>query len=66
MEYLESGFALSLRALDTTLTGKLKGAWNLLGMRSIDTMLTKTMPLKWYEWKKKKLYEAAEKELHRA
>lgn len=64
MEYLESGFAMSLRALNNSLTGKLKGVWNLVGMRNIDTLMKKTMPVKWYDWKKKKIYEAADKELH--
>jgi len=63
MEYLDSGFAMSLRALNNTVGGKLKGAWNLLGMRSIDTLMKKTAPIKWYDWKKKKIYEAAEKEM---
>jgi len=64
MEYLESGFAMSLRALSNSLTGKLKGVWNLVGMRNIDTLMKKTMPLKWYDWKKKKIFEAAERELN--
>ncbi len=63
MEYLESGFAMSLRALDKTITGKLKGAWNVVGMRNIDTLMKKAMPMKWYGWKQKKIYEAAEKEM---
>ncbi|MGI8952703.1 MAG: cupin-like domain-containing protein [Chitinophagaceae bacterium] len=63
MEYLDSGFAMSLRALNSSVTGKLKGVWNLVGMRSIDSLLKKTVPIKWYEWKEKKLYNAANKEL---
>jgi hypothetical protein len=63
MEYLDSGFAMSLRALNNRISGKLKGAWNLLGMRSIDTFMKKTAPVKWYDWKKKKIYEAAEREI---
>ena len=63
MEYLDSGFAMSLRALNNSVAGKLKGAWNLLGMRSIDTLMKKTAPMKWYDWKKKKIYEAAEREM---
>ena len=39
MEYLDSGFAMSLRALNPSVSGKLKGAWNLFGMRSIDTLM---------------------------
>ena len=63
MEYIDSGFAMSLRALQPSLTGKLKGVWNLFGMRSIDTVMKKTAPRWWYESKKKKLFENAEKEL---
>ena len=64
MEYLDSGFAMSLRALQPSLSGKLKGAWNLLGMRSIDTMMKKTVPGWWYERKKRKVFENAERELN--
>jgi len=60
MEYLDSGFAMSLRALQSSASGKLKGVWNLFGMRSIDTLMKKTMPQPWYNWKKKKVYEYAE------
>ena len=63
MEYLDSGFAMSLRALNNSVAGKLKGVWNLVGMRNIDTLLKKTMPVKWYDWKQKKIYEAAEREI---
>ncbi|RFM30424.1 cupin-like domain-containing protein [Deminuibacter soli] len=66
MEYLDSGFAMSLRALNNSVTGKLKGVWNLVGMRNIDTLLKKTMPQTWYEWKQKKIYEQADKEMHAA
>ena len=63
MEYLDSGFAMSLRALQTSLLGKLKGAWNLFGMRNIDTVMKKTMPGPWYNWKQKKIFVEAKKEL---
>lgn len=59
MEYLDSGFAMSLRALQSSLSGKLKGAWNLFGMRNIDTLMKKTAPMWWYEYKKGKTFEAA-------
>jgi hypothetical protein len=64
MEYLDSGFAMSLRALQNTISGKLKGVWNLIGMRNIDTVMKKTAPEWWYNYKKKKTFKAAEKELH--
>lgn len=63
MEYLESGFAMSLRALQNTLTGKLLGLWNIAGMRNIDTLMKKTLPEKWYQYKQKRIFEAAEKSL---
>ena len=64
MEYLDSGFAMSLRALQNTISGKLKGVWNLIGMRNIDTVMKKTAPEWWYNYKKKKTFKAAERELH--
>src|SRR5215217_8271153 len=57
MEYLDSGFAMSLRALQPSITGKLKGVWNLFGMRGIDTLMKRTAPLWWYENKRKKVFE---------
>jgi hypothetical protein len=63
MEYLDSGFAMSLRALQPTISGKLKGAWNIFGMRSIDTMMKKTAPRWWFENKKKRIFENAQKEM---
>jgi len=65
MEYLESGFAMSLRALQPSLSGKLQGVWNLFGMRSIDTMMKKTLPKWWYESKKKKIFKNAERALNK-
>lgn len=61
MEYLDSGFAMSLRALNSSVSGKLKGAWNLVGMRNIDTLMKRTMPMKWYDWKRRRIFDAAEK-----
>jgi len=55
MEYLDSGFAMSLRALQNSMGGKLKGAWNLFGMRHIDTLMKKTFPDGGTTAKKKRL-----------
>lgn len=63
MEYIDAGFAMSLRALQSSLSGKLHGAWNLLGMRNIDTLMKKTAPQWWYERKKAKLYKYASREI---
>lgn len=61
MEYIESGFAMSLRAMQPSLAGKIKGVWSIIGMRNIDTLMKKTMPKWWYKRKEKKLYENAAK-----
>ncbi len=61
MEYIEAGLAMSLRAMQPTIGGKLHGLWNLFGMRNIDTILKKTMPKAWYQYKHKKLQVLAEK-----
>ena len=66
MEYLDSGFAMSLRALQPSLSGKLNGVWNLFGMRSIDTLMKKTAPKPWYNWKRKRLFDMADKALQEA
>ena len=66
MEYLDSGFAMSLRALQSTLTGKIKGVWYLLGMRNIDTLLKKAAPEWWYNLKKEKTFRDAGRELENA
>ena len=66
MEYLDSGFAMSLRALQPSLSGKLKGAWSLIGMRNIDTLMKKTAPKWWYGRKEKIIYAKAAKELANA
>ena len=63
MEYIDSGFAMSLRALQSSTTGKLRGVWNLFGMRSIDTLMKKNFPKTWYNYKKKKIEKAANAEL---
>jgi ribosomal protein L16 Arg81 hydroxylase len=62
MEYLDSGFAMSLRALQNSMGGKLKGAWNLFGMRHIDTLMKKTFPEWWYNNKRDKAFAAAAKQ----
>ena len=66
MEYLESGFAMSLRAMQPSIAGKLRGAWSLIGMRNIDTLMKKTMPQWWYKRKEKKVFVYAERELNAA
>ncbi|MBK8710783.1 MAG: cupin-like domain-containing protein [Niastella sp.] len=66
MEYIESGFAMSLRAMQKGLGGKLNGVWKLFGMRGIDTLMKKTSPSWWYHYKKGKLMDLAKKELKKS
>ena len=66
MEYIESGFSMSLRAMQPSIGGKLKGVWNLFGMRTIDTVMKKTIPGPWYNWKTKKIDRAAKNEIRMA
>ena len=63
MEYIDSGFAMSLRSLQPSLSGKAKGAWNLFAMRHLDTLMKKTAPVWWYNYKRKKVFTKAGKEL---
>jgi hypothetical protein len=63
MEYIEAGFAMSLRAMQNSLGGKLTGLWKLFGMRGIDTLMKKTAPIWWYNRKKRQVYENAGREL---
>lgn len=59
MEYIDSGFAMSLRAMQNSMSGKLNGVWNLFVMRNIDTIMKKTAPDWWYTFKKNRTFEAA-------
>jgi len=63
MEYIEAGFAMSLRALQSDISGKLDGLWKLFGMRGIDTLMKKTLPMWWYKRKRAKLLHNASKEI---
>ena len=63
MEYIDAGFAMSLRAMQSSLGGKLTGLWKLFGMRGIDTLMKKTAPVWWYNRKKEKVLRYAEREL---
>ncbi|HMO61949.1 MAG TPA: cupin-like domain-containing protein [Ferruginibacter sp.] len=66
MEYINSGFAMSLRAMQNNFGGKLHGVWNLFGMRGIDTVMKKTAPKWWYERKREKIFNFADAELKKA
>lgn len=66
MEYIDGGFAMSLRALQSGLGGKLNGLWKLFGMRNVDTLMKKAVPKWWYNRKRRRLFELANRELKAA
>jgi len=57
MQYMESGMALSLRALPSGVFAKLNTIYHLLGMRGLNNMLIKLAPEWWYH-KKRELAQA--------
>lgn len=61
MQYMESGFAMSLRALDPSLVGKLNGLYHILGLRGINNMMIKVAPEWWYYYKREKATQKADK-----
>ena len=65
MEYIDAGFAMSLRAMQSDFGGKINGLWKLFGMRGIDTLMKKTAPKWWYKRKREQLMHHASKELSR-
>ncbi|HEX8061287.1 MAG TPA: cupin-like domain-containing protein [Cyclobacteriaceae bacterium] len=52
MNYLEGGFALSLRSMDTPVSTKIRGIYNLLVMRKIDDFMKNNFTRKWYDYKR--------------
>lgn len=60
MQYMESGFAMSLRAMPTGLAGKLDGLYHLAVMRHFNNMLIRLSPEWWYQYKRDKAKKAAE------
>ena len=66
MEYLESGFAMSLRSFHPSFTVKAKGLLNLLGMRNVDTLLKLTAPVWWDKIKVQRCRKLAAGEVNRS
>jgi ribosomal protein L16 Arg81 hydroxylase len=51
MNYLEGGFALSLRSMETPVTTKVQGLYNLLVMRKVDDFMKRNFTQKWFDYK---------------
>ncbi len=56
MEYLESGFAMSLRAMPHTIPGKLNTLYHLFPMRGLNNLLISLRPEWWYHKKREIAY----------
>ena len=63
MEYIEAGFAVSLRAMQKSFGGKMDGLWKIFGMRGIDTLMKKTVPGWWYNQKLNMIRANAKREI---
>lgn len=63
MEYLEGGFAISLRAWDQSISTKLNGLYNLTVMRNIDSWLKMGFKEKYMEFKERIAIETAERSI---
>ncbi len=61
MEYLDGGFAMSLRALDPSFVNKLNGLYHLVGLRGMNNLMIRMAPKWWYHYKRQKARERAEK-----
>lgn len=63
MEYQESGFALSLRAIPQGISPKINGLYHLFGLRGFNNMLIKLRPEWWYHYKRRAAHTYAEKRM---
>jgi len=63
MEYLDSGFAMSLRALDQSLAGKLNGLYHIVGLRGVNNLLIRLAPQWWYHYKRRAAHRKARRVL---
>jgi hypothetical protein len=66
MQYMESGFAMSLRALPQNIMGKLNGLYHIAGLRGFNNVLIKLAPEWWYQYKRKAAKENALKAMQQA
>jgi ribosomal protein L16 Arg81 hydroxylase len=65
IEYLDGGFALSVRTIAHSLPLKFGGLWNLTIQRTTDNVMRKINEEKWFEYKKKLAQHRAKKAIHR-
>ncbi|MCX7728744.1 MAG: cupin-like domain-containing protein [Bacteroidia bacterium] len=51
IEYIDNSIAISMRSINLSLSGVLRGVWYLTGMRWIDTIMKKYFPIYWNNFK---------------
>jgi Cupin-like domain len=56
--YNEPGYAVSLRCSNSTLMGKLQGAYNLLVMQMVDRVMNRVSSDSWFKWKESRALQA--------
>ncbi|MDH4090410.1 MAG: cupin-like domain-containing protein [Cyclobacteriaceae bacterium] len=65
IEYLDGGFALSVRTFAHSLPMKFGGIWNLTVQRTTDNVMRKLNEEKWFEYKKKLARNRANRAMRR-
>jgi ribosomal protein L16 Arg81 hydroxylase len=65
IEYLEGGFALSVRSIAHSFPLKFGGLWNLTVQRTTDNMMRKINNEKWFEYKKKLAHARADRAIQK-
>lgn len=65
MQYIDSGIAMSLRALPGGIKPKLNAIYHLFGMRGFNNMLIKLLPEWWYHYKREVAQKNANKAMKR-
>jgi hypothetical protein len=59
MQYMDSGFAMSLRALPAGIGPKLNGLYHILGLRGFNNTIIKLAPKWWYHYKRRMAHRNA-------
>jgi ribosomal protein L16 Arg81 hydroxylase len=65
IEYLEGGFALSIRSIAHSIPLKLGGLWNITVQRTTDNVMRKLSDEKWFEFKRNLARTRAEKAIRK-
>ncbi len=66
MQYMDSGFAMSLRALPEGISQKLNGLYHIAPMRTLNNILIKLAPEWWYHKKRELANENAQRAMRAA